>query len=140
MTQSVHYVHLRAGTEPPQQAWSAPFRAVVIAEGEVSPEWRTKVSAWLVNSGCLYMSAWGTDCSAWDTSVDIANIEACGYGEIPEDKFVMTTWHENESLAEAFWFAKNNAHHPTLNLQNTVLVHVAHSERRNELLASFTEA
>ena len=140
MTKPVDYVHLLPGAEPPERVVSAPFRAVVVAEEVVSPEWRAMVSAWLVKTGCLYMSAWGTDCSAWDTSVDIANIQAHGYEEIPEDKFVMTTWHENEVLAEALWFAKNNAHHPSVAIQNTLLVHVSQVERENELLASFTEA
>jgi hypothetical protein len=87
-----------------------------------------------------YMCAWGTDCSEWDTSVDMANIEAHGYEEIPEDRFVMTTWHENEPLTDAFRFAKNDAHHPAVALHNTLLVHVAQVGREEELLASFTEA
>ncbi len=86
------------------------------------------------------MCAWGTDCSDWDTSVDMANIEANCYEKIPEDRFVMTTWHENEPLAEAFWFVKNNAHHPTVAIRNTLLVHVAQVSREKELLASFAEA
>ncbi len=140
MTASVHYVQLPYGAEPPQYIAPTPFKAVVISEEAASPEWRTRVSDWLVKAGCLYMCAWGTDCSEWDTSVDLANIEANGHEEIPEDKFVMTTWHENEPLAEAFWFAKNNAHDPTVAIQNTLLVHVARVNREQELLASFTEA
>ena len=140
MTTSVHYVQLQHGAEPPLNVVAAPFQAVVISEQSVSPEWRARVSAWLVKTGCLYMCAWGTDCSEWDTSVDMANIEANCHEEIPEDRFVMTTWHENESLAGAFWFAKNNAHHPTVAIQNTLLVHVAQVNREKELLASFTEA
>ena len=140
MTTSVHYVQLPHGAEPPQNVVAAPFQAVVISEEAVSPEWRARVSAWLVKTGCLYMCAWGTDCSEWDTSVDMANIKANCYEEIPEDRFVMTTWHKNEPLAEAFWFAKNNAHHPTVAIQNTLLVHVARVNRERELLASFAEA
>ncbi len=140
MTRSAQYVQLRPGIDPPEKVVEAPFRAVVISEAVVSPEWRAKVSAWLVNNGCLYMCAWGTDCSEWDTSVDVANIEAnCSVG-ISEDRFVMTTWHENEPLAEAFWFSKNSADHPSVAIRNTLLVHVAQVSREKELLALFTEA
>ena len=86
------------------------------------------------------MSAWGAECSEWDDSVDMANIEANHFESIPESKLVMTTWHENEALAEAFWFAKNNAHHPSVSIQNTLLVHVAQLANGGILLASYAEA
>ena len=140
MTQSTHYIHLPEGIEPPENVVAAPFIAVVIAEQGVSAEWRAKVSAWLVAKGCLYMSAWGTECSEWDNSVDMANIEANHFDDIPESKCVITTWHENETLAEAFWFAKNNAHHPSVTIQSTLLVHVAQLANRASLLASYAEA
>ena len=140
MTKFAQYVHLVEGIEPPEDAVAAPYRAVVIAEEAVSPEWRAKVSAWLVATGCLYVSAWGTECSEWDNSVDMANIEANHFEDIPRNKFVMTTWHENETLAEAFWFAKNNAHHPSMAIQNTLLIHVARVANRGSLLASYAEA
>lgn len=68
----------------------SPFKAVVVIEAEVSKEWQANVSKWLVNSGCFYMMAWGKDCSSWDCSVDLANIDLYE-DEIPEDGFVITT-------------------------------------------------
>ena len=71
----------------------------------VNSEWRQTVSEWLVDQGCLYMMAHGDECSLWDDSVDIANLEAFdwNFDDIPEDKHVTTTWHENESLEEVFF-------------------------------------
>src|SRR3546814_2317896 len=68
------YFHLRPGHSPPE-LHGAPYRAVVIIEAPVTAEWRSLVSAWLVKSGCLYMMAWGPDCSLWDDSVDYARSE-----------------------------------------------------------------
>ena len=34
----------------------------------------------------------------------------------------MTTWHENEPLQENFWFAKEAAHHPTVKLDNILVL------------------
>jgi len=101
------YLHIKPETALPDIGALAPFRAVVIVEAVVSPEWQSLVSDWLVRSGCLYMMAWGTNCSSWDDSVDMANVQQFDCGEIPEDGFVMTTWHEKEPLGEVFWFAKN---------------------------------
>jgi hypothetical protein len=53
--------------------------------------------------------AWGLDCSLWDDSVDYANIEKCGDGGIPDDQFVITTWHTGDTLEEVVRFAKIDA-------------------------------
>lgn len=99
---TINYLQLQPGAEPPDISALKPFRTVVVIE-ESSSEWQSLVSAWLVKSGCLYMMAWGKDCSGWDDSDDFANLEEFDSGDGPEDKFVMTTWHENEPLKEVFW-------------------------------------
>ncbi|MDQ3143533.1 MAG: hypothetical protein M3Q57_01455, partial [Pseudomonadota bacterium] len=40
------------------------FRVIVVLEGEYSEAWQDKVSRWLVDGGCLYMMAWGPNCSS----------------------------------------------------------------------------
>jgi len=114
-----------------------PFRSVVIIEETVTPEWQDKVCQWLVKSGCLYMMAWGRGCSAWDDSVDYANLEEFDYEIIPEDKFVMTTWHENVPINEVFFFSKHNGFHPTVELKNTLLLHISNSNREKELINEY---
>ena len=140
MSESVVYLHVMPGGKLPAIPKGRPFRAVVVADSEVSPDWQAEVSSWLVRSGCLYMVAWGTNCSSWDDSVDEANLEEFEYGEIPEDKFVMTTWHSDDPLREALWFAKNNALHPKVDLSRTVLLHIAPQGREVELLEAYAEA
>src|SRR6185436_16250294 len=103
-------------------------------------QWQSTVSAWIVSSGCLYMMAWGIECSSWDDSVDTANLEAFKFGDVPQDRFVMTTWHADEPLAEVLWFSKNHAVHPTVELQHTVLVHVSAQSKEREMLAAYAEA
>ena len=100
------YVHLPSGSELPTLPSDQAFRAVLIVEAPVTVQWQDRVSKWLVDSGCLYMMAWGPGCSSWDDSVDWANIESFESGDIPEDRFVLTTWHEGQSLEEAFDFCK----------------------------------
>lgn len=53
--------------------------------------------------------AWGPDCSLWDDSIDLANIEKFKDRAIPDEQFVMTTWHEKETLQEVLRFAKIDA-------------------------------
>lgn len=118
----------------------APFRAVILVDTQVSSEWQSTVSEWLVRSGCRYAMAWGVSSSAWDDAVDMANIEQFEFNEIPEDRFVMTTWHEDETLDEVFWYCKNCAFHPKIDLRNTLLLHISTQDRGEELERSYAEA
>ena len=40
-------------------------------------------------------------------------LEVFDFGDIPDSKFVLTTWNEYELLQGTFWFAKQAAYHPT---------------------------
>ena len=137
---SAKYLHLHPESNlPPSIEWRA-FRAVVIIDLEVTPEWQQKVSEWLCHSGCLYMMAWGNDCSSWDDSVDHANLKDFDYGEMPEDKFVMTTWHDDEPLEEVFWFSKHSAFHPDVEMQDTLLVHISDHNNEQSLMSRYENA
>lgn len=110
---ALKYLQIQPESALPQISFRKPFRAVVIVEDSVTANWQAQVSAWLVHSGCLFMMAWGEACSSWDDSVDIANLEDFDFGDIPDDQFVMTTWHENQTLNEVFWFSKHCSFHST---------------------------
>lgn len=86
------------------------------------------------------MMAWGPHCGTWGDSVDRANIDRFGSRPIPDDEFVMTTWHENEPLSEVFWFAKRAAMHPSVNLVQTVILHISVVSRKDELLSLYDAA
>ena len=139
MEGTVEYVHLQPGAKPPPLP-RAPSRVLVVLSTPVEPAWQARVSTWLIQLGCLYMLAWGPGCSTWDNSVDTANGAAFGFGEIPDDAFCMTTWHENESLKEFMWFAKNCGHHPDVELTRTLLIHIGSVPRPTELAAAYAEA
>lgn len=127
------YIHLAPDAIPPALK-AVPSKFVVVVEAEVSDEWQKQVSDWIVASGCLYMMAWGPACSSWDDSVDWANIDRCGPHPIPASEFVVTTWHDDEPLAEVFWFAKTVAQHADVELAETIILDISTASRRDELL------
>ena len=136
----MRYIQLQPDSKLPVISDLSPFRSVVVIEENVTPEWQSQVSSWLVASGCLYMMAWGKNCSSWDDSVDFANLEAFNYKKIPDEKFVMTTWHAKESLKEVYWFSKNNAVHPTVKISNTLLLHISNSSKEKDFLSEYASA
>lgn len=133
------YLHLPPGSSPPDLAGIPPFKAVLVAESEVAPEWRLQVCDWLVRSGCLYVVAWGVKCEAWHDDVDLAHIAMFTFEPAPDDKFVMTTWHAGEPLSEAFWFCEMCALHPTIELEPWI-VHIAAEGREAEMLSAYRAA
>jgi len=133
MSDSITYIHLRPGTDP-CDIEKKPSKFVVAVEAEVTYEWQKLVSEWMVESGCLYMMAWGRECSSWDDSVDWANIEKFGDGPIPDDQFVLTTWHDHEPLTEVFWYAKSVAKHQNAALLRTVILHISSAARQSDLI------
>jgi hypothetical protein len=119
-----------------------PFAAILVIEAPVDAEWQRRMSKWLVGSRCLYMMAWGLECSGWDDSVDYANLQAFDYGAIPDDKHVMTTWHENETIQDVFNFAKHNASPMSEDVQimETVVFHIGNADREAEYQRLFAVA
>jgi len=140
LCEKMKYIQIQQGSELPEIASMAPFRVVVVIEEVVSAEWQSIVSEWLVKSGCLYMMAWGNKCSSWDDSVDYANLSEFKYQEIPANKLVITTWHENEPLKEVFWFSKNNANHSEVKIKNTLVLHISNSNNERKLSNEYKSA
>lgn len=133
------YLHLPPEQDPPSLT-NNPFRAVIVSEVAVNQSWRNRISEWLVKGGCLYVVAWGVECEDWHDTVDWTVLEAFDFGDIPDDKFVMTTWHEDEPLSEALWFAGHCASHPNIELEQTVIFHIAEKANRAEMLKTYAES
>ena len=57
----------------------------------------------LIAQGCVYSCSWGPDCSRVHDCFDTADLERVNW--LADDSIVMSTWHEDESLDEALWFA-----------------------------------
>jgi len=137
---TITYLQLIPESALPDLSYLKPFRSIVVIEENVSQDWQNLVSMWLVESGCLYMMAWGNGCSSWDDSVDMANLKKFNFEYIPEDQFVMTTWHENELLSEVFYFAKNCAVHPTITIANVLILHFSPENKERAYLSEYEMA
>lgn len=141
MTTAVRYLQvLPEQPSLPNLDGIPPFRAVVLVREIVSNDWRNQVSDWLVAAGCLYMLAWGQECSAWDDSVDWANIAQFEFEPIPPERSVTTTWHKDETMEEVFWFARHCARHETIPIDFDLVIDIAPVGREAEVMAAWTGA
>ena len=133
----MHYLQLCSPDELPDISALRPFKTVVIVEDDVTSDRQVAVSRWLVESGCLYMMAWGRDCGSWCDVVERTNAEAFDTAEIPDDCLIITTSHQDESLEELFWYSKFSAMHPCFRLENILLLHLSPTEREHEFCNSY---
>lgn len=82
------------------------FGCLILIEREIGPAYRAEVSEALVKAGCRCAMAWGLNCVLWDDSVDVAFLDLHGGGDCPDGRYVLTTWHDGESLGDVIEFAR----------------------------------
>ena len=63
-------------------------------------------AAALVRAGAVYICCWGPDCERFHDCFDEAAFVV--HGQVSESRVLMTTWHNDESLENALWFALNS--------------------------------
>jgi hypothetical protein len=134
------YLHRNPEAGLPSLPAPQPSRVVLISEAPAPQSYKQEVAKQLVLGGCVYFMAWGRECEAWHDAVDMANLEQFDFKEIPEESFVMTTWHEKEPLSEVLWFCKNNAFHASVKLKRTVLLHLSSEPAEDQVLEQYRVA
>ena len=79
---------------------------LVLGDGEITPSEQEDLSTKFVRQGCRYAVCFGVACSSWDDSIDMIGVMDEINGQ--PGPFVMTTWHEDESIGDvAEFFALN---------------------------------
>lgn len=65
----------------------------------------------LIRAGLSYIVSWGPDCERVHDVFDDADIlENSESNASDTETVIMSTWHENDSLEEALWFALHSAY------------------------------
>ena len=88
-------------------AWQEPHVTpfILLVAADASGRDRVQIQRFATDaimSGCGYVCAWGEGCELVHDVFDEAAAAV--------DRFVMSTWHAEESLASALYFALTNAH------------------------------
>ena len=79
----------------------SPFLCLIAWDSESAPvRDLSSVSRRLLEAGAVYICAWGPGCERLH---DICDEERDALS-VSSDSVVMTTWHAQESLADALWF------------------------------------
>ncbi|HEY5956874.1 MAG TPA: hypothetical protein VIV60_09990 [Polyangiaceae bacterium] len=74
------------------------------AEG-AAPEAVEDLARRVVAAGCAYICCWGAGCRAVHDAFDFVTTQ-----RDPDAPLIMSTWHDDETIADALWFALFCAH------------------------------
>ncbi len=77
---------------------------IAVYDNRVTNDNRNKISAALIEQGCRYGVCTGFECSLWDDALDWAYLATDPDYNPPRDRFVMTTWHEDEPLEDTIYY------------------------------------
>ena len=99
-TDTIHGRQLFLTTLTDSWEWSDPVigRFVLFTGGDATSANHAQIASYAeasVASGCAYVCCWGSDCQRVHDAFDLAAI----------DQTVFSTWHSDERLAEAMYFA-----------------------------------
>jgi len=75
---------------------------LVVVADDVTDEEQSELSQQFVRAGCRYAVCFGPTSSSWDDSIDMVSVMDRVDGRDPP--FVMTSWHDDESVDEAVAF------------------------------------
>jgi hypothetical protein len=95
---------LAAELAPPNDSFI--LLLAVDATREASPQ-LVAAAERLLSRGARYVCVWGPDCERLHDCFDEA--AAIAFSEPTGDDVIMTTWHADERLDQAIWFALNSA-------------------------------
>ena len=109
---------------------SAPFQEdyallLVISTGSITKEQRERIASDVVTSRCQYALTYGNDCQAWHDAIDLAGVDAGG----PEDRFLMTTWHDDEPIEDVVDFLWWNTSYDCFEAVRLAIVHIGSDAR-----------
>ena len=71
---------------------------LVINRADIGAVEQEQLSDKIVASGCRYALCFGHECGTWDDSIDHSFVCSDPNFDPPDSRFVMTTWHENETI------------------------------------------
>lgn len=137
---TLKYLHLVPDSPLPELKGMGQFQAIVVLDGEVAEMSMWETVRGLVEAGCMLALVWGKDSEAWREALEDAALEAADYEDVPAERAVLVTAHEDEELDEVFWYARHRAAHPALALREVLIVHIADAPRREELEAAYHDA
>jgi len=81
---------------------------LVVSDTNISDVEQAALSKEFVQQGCRYAVCTGFRCSSWDDSIDLAAISTDPNFNPPDDRFVMTTWHQDDQIPDVVEYFRWN--------------------------------
>lgn len=80
---------------------------LVVIDTTINAAEQHALSVQIVEQGCRYAVCAGHQCSTWDDSIDMTLLYEHPDYNSPDDKMIMTTWHDNEPYDDIVYYFLN---------------------------------
>jgi hypothetical protein len=97
---------------------------ILSADPALEPAAQFNIATALIDAGCRFAVSSGYNASSWDDAVDYAYILRHPGPDVDPTNFVMTSWHDDESLDEVAEFFVRNTSFETFSPKLFVVVGV----------------
>lgn len=135
---SMKYYWLNETGGLPDLSQYAPFKSLLSVDMPVNLERQEQISGWLINAGAMHVTIRGENCLSWKDSLRQANLDQVSIDDMQPEQFVMITTHAFEGLRSVFKQLKKHARHTHVDLNFTVIVHLAEENADVEYLSIFS--
>lgn len=119
------------------------FACLLVWDADVADDATiARVADALLRAGAVYVCAWGRDCERVHGIVDSVLVKTAVASDSDTALGVMTTWHSEESLADATWFLLFTAHPDdaySSTCTSSVAITVGASARADEIRRAFQD-
>jgi hypothetical protein len=109
-------------------SFSSPFPGaefvmlLVVCDSSTTTEEHAALSQQIVEEGCRYAVCTGHNCELWHDLIDESFIGSDPNFNPPNDRMLMTTWHENEPIEEVVEFFRWNTSFANFTARNFLIV------------------
>jgi len=105
-----------------------------INDKSISNETQRKLSRQFISRGCRYAVCGGYNCEEWHDSIDSVCI---GNNKNSDKNFIMTTWHDDETIDDIVFFFVNNTSYENFIPENFCIVLLGKNlEIKNKILSA----
>ena len=136
--QTIKYIHINEGNTLPDISQYAPFKVLLSVDNAVNSQRQQDIANWLVQMGGMHVTVRAKEGSVWKSAIRKANLAKVNLDAMQPEQFVMVTMHPHVSLRNAFKLIKKHAWHTHVDLDFTVLVHVAEESSEMEYVSIFS--
>ena len=125
---------------PPTLAKKDGLYILILCRGDIDPDWQLEMAKKIALAMPVLAAAWGPGTTSWDDAIDDSAIIGQIEGWLPKDLFILTTWHDDEPLAETVDFLATNIKYEDAPIDKLLILNMGNTSAKPGDVAQMLKA